>query len=113
MDCEACVYGSEHGWWGPSLPKGATHCSGCHRTWRFGSHCYACHDHFASGSAFDAHQKAGTCRSLSELVYRCLAHRFRLIEQSGGPTWKGTQHAEVCRDWGLCGTNGRTSSRAG
>ena len=84
--CPVCEHNAEHGWWGKTIPAGATHCRDCHRTWKAKSegHCAGCHQHFA-GSTFDAHQTRDRCLTADEfaaVIDRDGDPRFRLDENA-------------------------------
>ena len=77
-DCEYCVYARDHGWWGPDMPDGGTHCSTCHQTWAGKAmvHCTCCHLTFSTNGAADkGHKKDGSVYSKASLKRRGLARR--------------------------------------
>jgi hypothetical protein len=65
--CAPCGHASEHGWWGSSIPRNATHCRQCHSTWKGvgPAHCTVCHRSFGGNTVAD---KAGCPNCASDSV---------------------------------------------
>lgn len=77
-DCDYCRYAKDHGWWGPDMPAGGTHCRDCHETWagKAMAHCTCCHLTFSTNGAADrAHKKDGSVYSKASLKRRGLSRR--------------------------------------
>jgi len=72
----------------------------CGRAWngRAQCHCAApnCHRHFASESAFAAHQSTKGCEDPLTLLRRCGCPRLSLVMLAGGPTWEAAPHLGAC-----------------